>query len=698
MRLVILSLAVCLLLVPIAVESQSLAGHWEGTIEIPGFPLDIQVDLQQAPEGAIRGVLTIPAQGARNLPLVVTSTTPERVTLLVEGAPGEPRFAGALTDGASVMTGEFTQGEVTTPFILHRVPDRSERAATVLKDFDITVRRTMQDFGVPGLAIAVVVDGELFWARGFGLRDVRHQDAVTDTTLFAIGSATKGFTAALLATLVDEGRLEWDRPVREILPELRLADEAAGNHLTVRDLLSHRSGLPRHDLAWYGDTVGRPELLTRLRYLQPSRELRQELQYQNLMYVVAGSIAERLTGVSWEGLVRSRLLAPLGMATTNFSVPSSERTREYALPHRRVDGTMNPIPFRSLEPVGPAGSVNSTAADMARWLRFQLGDGSANGLQVVSPSSLREMHTPQAAVRTYSVRPDVLLSCAGLGWFVHAYRGHLQVEHGGNIDGFSTQVALFPHDRLGIAVLCNADSSPVPELLVRTLADEILGLEPRAWIRRGLDRRQAQELVTGAAFRNRELLRVPGTTPSHPLADYGGSYTHPGYGTLRVAESEGALTLRFRDLVARLEHWHYEVFVVSPIPSDPMLDGLQLLFRTDGRGRVTSVAAPMEPSTPDIVFARDPDPRLLDPTVLARFVGVYLVEDVGQRVEISLRDGVLVLSLAGQPTRRLLPARQADFDLEGPAGYSLRFVEGPGGHITQVLLIQPNGVFPATRL
>ena len=681
--------------VTVGATDPEVSGHWEGTIQAPGEPLEVMVDLVPGPEG-LGGTISIPRQGARDLPLERVELTGRELRFAISGVPGEPEFAGTVTPAGGRVEGTFTQGGATLPFSLERSKAPSARAAEALEDLEALVERALEDFVVPSVAIAVVVDGETILSNGYGTRDVAEGLPATSQTLYAIGSSTKAFTALALGSLVDEGVVDWDTPVVDLLPEFRLADDHTTLHLTVRDLLTHRSGLPRHDLVWYNAPYNRQDLVQRLRFLEPFRDLREEWAYQNLMYLTAGVVLEELTATPWEQSVRERLLEPLGMDRSNFSVDVSREDPDHALPYREEDGDLVEIPFRAITTMGPAGSINSTADDMARWLQLQLGSGQVDKGRVVSELVVRETHTPQMTLGRYPEDTQLLLTSYGLGWFLHSYRGHYQVEHGGNIDGFSALVTLMPLDGCGVVVLSNANATPLPRLLTRHILDRLLDLEPHPWLQEALEKRRLAEAEEEDAEARKAELRVEGTRPSHPLADYVGRYEHPGYGVITIEEQDGRLQLELHDITAPLEHWHYDVFVALRNESDPTFEDHKISFRTDLRGAVEALVATMDPLVDPIVFRRLPDQRLRDPDYLERFAGSY--ELTGETLQIHVQGDALVLTVPGQPPYTLEPVQGTEFVLEKVRTIGVRFVVDDGGGVAAMELLQPDGLYTAEKL
>lgn len=254
----------------------------------------------------------------------------------------------------------------------------------------------MNDWKVPGASIAVVADGKVMMTKGYGLRDVKANLPVTPKTVFAIGSITKSFTVTLLGSLVDEGKIEWDTPVRKYLPDFEMYDPVVTERLSVRDLVTHRSGLPRHDAPWYNSPLPRAELVRRIRFLEPSKDLRTTYQYNNLMFLTAGYLAEQVGGAPWEDLVRRRIFGPLGMSDSNTSVIASQQAPDFARPYELAKKEVKEVPFRNIDQIGPAGSINSSAEDMARYVPMHLGGGkSPDGKTIVSEGNLAQMQVPQ---------------------------------------------------------------------------------------------------------------------------------------------------------------------------------------------------------------------------------------------------------------------------------------------------------------
>lgn len=407
------------------------------------------------------------------------------------------------------------------------------------KDFSAFVHKTLSEWKVPGVAVAVLKNGQVILAEGYGTRDVKNKLEVTPRTVFAIGSSSKAFTATAVGILVDEGELDWKKRVRDYLPTFQLQDEFATAQMTPRDLLCHRSGLPRHDLVWYGSALSRKELFDRMRYLEPRADFRTLFQYNNFMFLTAGYLAGEVTGSTWEAVVRTRIFEPLGMKDSDFSVEDSRKKPDHALPYGEKDDQITEIPFRNLDAMGPAGSINSNVLDMAQWVLLSLNKGKAGDKQVISESSLAEIHSPQMVVqegvfRLLEIFPEMFTTSYGLGWFITNYRGHTWLHHGGNIDGFSAFVTFLPRDNMGVVVLCNKNGSDLPEIVALNIYDRLLGLDQVPWSGRFMEIRDKRKAEAEKVKNDADKDLKPGTKPSHPLDDYAGEYTHPAYGTLSI--------------------------------------------------------------------------------------------------------------------------------------------------------------------
>lgn len=573
--------------------------------------------------------------------------------------------------------------------------EKAKRAQMLMEGFDPVVEKAIKDYNVPGAAIGIVVDGHLVYSKGFGFRDLESKQPVTADTVFAIGSCTKAFTSFVLGTLVDEGAIYWDQPVIDILPDFRLYDQYATQNLTIRDLMTHRSGMPRHDFMWYNSTLTRQEVMRRLRYLEPSCDLRERYQYNNLMYLTAGYAIEQLTGNTWEEIVRDRILKPLKMEHTSFSSEEMQKERDCAFPYLEKDNKLKRMNFRDFSLIGPAGSMNSSVADLSRWVQMQLDGGVYDKLPLVSAASLQEMHTPQVIIPGAPETKESLLYAYGIGWGISSYRGQYFVSHDGGVDGYTSTVGLLPHSKVGIVILVNKNLTTLARYLSLQIIDRVLELPPIDWIKEGLDGIQKSKETAKERMMNEDLMRKKGTSPSHPLEHFVGQYEHPGYGIYEIELIDDKLHATFNGISSILGHWHYDVFVISEETQDTFVsrEGTKISFRNNLKGDIEELVIPLEPNTEDIVFKRKSDMAHAALSYLRQFAGLYQI--YGYTVEIAVRNHMLCAIIPGQPVYELVPSAENEFVVKSMTGYNVRFVLDSQGKVEEVLLIQPYGAFTA---
>jgi CubicO group peptidase (beta-lactamase class C family) len=686
-------------LVPIYLHSQeapSIAGHWEGTINVPGTKLEVLIDFNQKPDGSWEGNISIPAQNAKNLPLNSINFVDKEASFAIGGVPGEPTFKGTISEDGTKISGDFTQGGQSFAFSLSREVSPKIKAKKALAGFDEIVERGLKELSVPGAAVAIVKDDEVILAKGYGFRDVENKIPMTADTLLAIGSASKAFTTFAMGVLVDEGRLEWEKPVRHYIPWFRLYDTFASERLTPRDLVTHRSGLPRHDLSWYNNyEATREEFVRRLAYLKPTADLREKFQYNNFMFLTAGYLVEVLTDKKWEDAIWTHVFKPLGMERTNFSVGDSQKDADFALPYREREGKIEKIPFRNISNIGPAGSINSSVNEMSHWLLVHLNGGKFEGKQIIGPQTLQDMHLAHMPTGGTPAIPEVTPADYGLGWFVDTYRGHRRVHHGGNIDGFSAMVSMLPQDGVGFVVLVNKNGSALTELLIRHASDLVLELEHKDWIGEAAKDKTTGEEVQKEARQKKYTRRKPGTKPAHELEEYTGDYFHPGYGDLKVFLKNGEILFTYNGITTPIEHWHYETFN-GKRADDPTFEDMKMTFRTDINGNVAGLEAPFEPTLDAMVFDKKPNARLFDPVYLRQLVGKYQLAT--QTLTISLKGDRLTLNIPGSNELDLVPQVGDEFTLKQVKIVSLRFKFDDKGDVVALELFQPDGVYEAKRV
>jgi CubicO group peptidase (beta-lactamase class C family) len=440
-------------------------------------------------------------------------------------------------------------------------------------DLDVWVSRSMREFDVPAMAVAIVKDGNLVLAKGYGIRKLGDRTPVDEHTMFGIGSNTKAFTTAALAMLVDEGKLSWDDPVYQRLPGFQMYDPYVSHEMTIRDLLTHRSGmgLGEGDLLIFPHTTyTRDDIIHRLRYMKPASSFRSRYAYDNLLYITAGQIIPAVTGTSWDDFIRQRILSPLGMNATNLSNAAFKPGDDYAFPHSRVDGKLQVVEFGNLDNAAPAGAINSSAADMAQWVILQLGRGRMPGSdkRLFSEKQSREMWTPQTILPTGDPTPSLLglrtnFAAYGLGWGLRDYHGRKLVGHTGGVSGFVSRVMLAPDENLGVVILTNAEEGGAFDSILYHIIDAYFGLPPTDWIAAFKAAKEHEEQAAAEVEKRQINFRAVDSKASLPLEKYAGVYADAWYGTATIRAGNGKLVLSFEHtptMVGELEHWQYDTF------------------------------------------------------------------------------------------------------------------------------------------
>jgi CubicO group peptidase (beta-lactamase class C family) len=461
-----------------------------------------------------------------------------------------------------------------------------------LRGLDAYIEHAMRDWEVPGLALAVVRNDSVIYARGYGVRELGRPDRVDEHTLFAIASTTKAMTVAALGMLADEGRLRWDDPVGTHLPAFVLHDPYVTRELTVRDLLTHRAGVSRSDQLWISAPFDRDEVLRRARHLPTVAGFRAQYGYNNIMYIAAGEVVGAASGSTWDDFLEQRLFRPLGMTRSTTRANVVETRDNVAASHTRVGGSVQPVPRRNYDNIGGAGAVFSSVHDMAQWIRLHLNEGSHAGTRLLEPRTVREIFTPHTIIRSDTTAermfPDTRFRTYGLGWNVQDYHGRRLVHHSGSINWTRTQVGMLPEQNVGVVVITNLSTSNLQLAVMYRVLDAFLGLPARDWsgeylaiARRGEERSALQAAEVEAA-------RLPGTRPSLAPEAYTGTYESDLFGELTLRQENGRLVLDYSpEYTADLEHWHHDTFRATW--RRPGAGRAFATFALDARGRVASL-------------------------------------------------------------------------------------------------------------
>ena len=572
-----------------------------------------------------------------------------------------------------------------TPELQAKEPPPTE----ALKGIDAVIEQELKTFQVPGVAVAVVVGDEVVLSKGYGLRDVEKKLPMTVETQMPIASITKQFTVAGLATLVRQGKLDWDKPVREYLPDFRLHNEYATANATARDLVTHRIGLPRHDAIWYGSELSREQIYHRLPFFEFSRDLRVRFQYNNLMFMTAGYLGGQLAKSSWEELTKNAIFAPLGMKRSNFTIPTMNADPNHAEAYElNAKREVVRIERNPLDAAGPAGSINSSADEMARYARMMLGGGMFEGKRVLLEADVQAMMEPQMPIGRALFADVFGFRNYGMGLFVQTYRGIEIAHHGGNIDGLSSLLVFVPSKKIGVVVLANRSGTRLRDALPFEIIDRLLGLESSGLLARYRELEVKGFAGEDAAKAAGATDRKPNTKPARPLADYAADYLHPGYGSMKVALEKDRLKLSYNKFATSLDHWHYEVFQAPADRQNP-LELTKVQFNSDLSGEVASISVPLEPNVDPIVFVRQPPAEMRDRKFLETLTGEY--DDAGVPVTIAVReDNVLQYIVLGS-VRELVPVRGAYFRIKDLTGVAVEFLKNPAGQYDRMATYSPGG-------
>lgn len=555
-----------------------------------------------------------------------------------------------------------------------------------LAEIDELIEDLLSLTKVPGVAVGIVVDGEVTFAKGYGTRNEEAGLPVTNKTVFPLGSPSKAFTSFLIGQLIEEGVMNWDDPVCNHIPYFKLKDPHTTYNITIRDYLTHTSGYPRHEAIWFNETFSRESMIRRLAFLDPIYALREKFLYQNLGYMIVGHAAEKALGKDFSTLVHEKILQPLGMTHSTFSIAEMQQMNNFSIGYREPS---EPMPLIDTSTIAPAGGLSSNIEDLMKWLKLLLNKGEG----LLSSSTFNEMITPQVVSDLlcngkYGLEKEIVMESYGLGWILLSYRGHFVAFHGGNVDGFSSSILFLPRDGIGIVVLSNKHLSPLPGILTTLLADKLLNLPFIDWSQKykELTDYNQEEFVKN---QKPQLVQKQENRPhSHALSEYSGTYTHPGYGTLQLRLFDKQLVATYNNVKMPLNHWNYDVFEVAQDASYHVVKGLKFTFQESCYGDIAAVSVPLEPQGANIIFMKQKDSILIDKSYLAKFAGSYSY--MGFSFVIEHAEEKLVAKAFGQPPYELYPERTNLFKVKGLEGYTIQFLTDDSGTITAVQLIQPN--------
>lgn len=563
-----------------------------------------------------------------------------------------------------------------------------------LTGLDTMINRILKEWNVPGVSVAVVEKNNILLTKGFGYKDYERQTPVTENTQFAIGSCTKAFTASLVGFALKEKGIDLDAPVHSYFPALQFLDPNLTSHVSLRDMLSHRTGLPRHDYSWYsGSAISRDSLVHNIRFLEASAPLRQDFQYNNYMYMAIGSLLEKLYGKSWEELIEERLFSTLAMKHSSSGLVGVEGDFSYGYVYK--NGAIQKVDFltNDMKGIAPAGGISSTAKDMANWLLMWTNQGRFEGKEIISPNFYQQAISSQmvaSANLPNPKMPDYYFFNYGLGWYVANYRGHYGVGHGGNINGFSSFVSFLPSDSIGIYVSANQNNSHVPRILMNLIIDRMVGASYRDW---NAILKQPATSKDVSAKNNSSI-----TPASHPLQHYNGTYKNNGYGKITILAEQGVLKGTFNRWKLNIKHHNYNHFTF--LVDAPVFDGSEAMhgeFKVAADGTITALSLPYEDGIKPIEFKKEITVMTFAKEELKKYEGSFAFSGLVFKTYIDA-GGVLKAIVPGQPEYEMVPIKEHVFNLKGLNGFSARFEVDQKGDVVVCNLIQPNGSFQLKKV
>jgi len=574
---------------------------------------------------------------------------------------------------------------------------QDQAIAKKLQGFDAYMAKILKDWNVPGIGVGIVSGDKLVFAKGYGFRDYEKKLPYTPTTLHQIASNTKLFTAVAAGLLVEEGKLTWDKPVRESVPSIRFYNNELNTTVTLRDMLAHRTGITRHDVIWFQSDDTRKQLFDKVVYLEPQEPIRQTFLYNNLMYAAVGYMIELQSGQVWEDFVRDRIFKPLGMSSTVYSVADMTKQPDYGVPftEKRDSFDLYKIPYyEDIGGVAPCGAIISNIQDMSRWLIALMNDGKFAGQQVLPAAVLKATLEPAIALPNTAAEVrgywEVLNAAYGMGRQTASYRGHLLAYHGGDLPGFHSQVSFMPREKLGVIVFVIGDHcASLYNIVSYNVYERLLGMDQTPWSQRQLELRLKGKKAGTEARAKAGADRVPNTKPSHALKDFAGSFEHPAYGTLKISEKDGQLWFDYHKLQWPLSHFHYDRFET---PDDERFGRFSVNFLTNPQGDIDKAVISLDEA--EVAFTRKPE--TLDAKMLALLAGTYETQ-TGFKFQVVLKeDGNLYLVFPGQADEKLIPYKGLIFRIKLFSDVVFEFVM-ENGQVKSLKQRDPGGENVFTR-
>jgi len=565
--------------------------------------------------------------------------------------------------------------------------------AKKLDGFDAYMSKVLKDWNTAGIGVGVVVNDKLVFAKGYGYRDYEKKLPFTSATVCPIASNTKLFTAVAAGMLVEDGKLTWDKPIRDSVPTIRFYNDQLNNTVTLRDMLSHRTGVTRHDTIWYKSDFTRKELFDRLKYLEPQEPMREAFLYNNLMFAAAGYMIELQSGKRWEDFVREKILNPLDMKSTGYSISDMTHQPDFGVPftEKRDSFELYKIPYyEDIEGVAPCGAIASNIDDISHWLIALMNEGKYKGRQVLPAAVLKATLEPAIALPNTLTESlgywEILNSAYGMGRQTASYRGHLLTFHGGDLPGFHSQVSFMPREHFGVIVLVIGDhAAPLYNVVSYNVYERLLGMDQTPWSERRLAMRLKSKEAGKQARAKAGEDRVPNTKPSHALADYVADYENAAYGVMKIGLKDNQLQFDFHKMKMPMTQFHYDRF---DTPDDERDGKWSVNFRTNPQGDVDQAVMSLDEA--EAVFTRKPE--ALDATLLTQLAGTYEMPS-GMKAQITfIENSGLSLVLPGSPPYSLTHTKGMRFRIPQFSDLVFEFVM-ENGQVKALKEKDPSGEF-----
>lgn len=538
--------------------------------------------------------------------------------------------------------------------------------------FDKAMEKNLKDWNMPGVGVGIVKNGKLVFVKGYGYRDYEKKLPITEKTLFQIASNTKLFTATAVGMLVNEGKLDWDKPIKTFVPSIQFFNNELNNTITIRDMLSHRTGVTRHDLIWYKSDFNKTALFEKLKYLEPIQSLRQGFLYNNLMYTATGRIVEIIENKTWEQFVQEKILTPLKMNNSVFSIADMKKSKDVFVPfnEKRDTTTLYKIDYLSeTQGLGPAGSIISSISDLSHWLAALMNNGVYEGKQVLPEAVVKATLEPSIALYNYSLaqgNKEILNPVYGMGRQILSYRGHQIVFHGGDLKGIHSQISYMPQDSIGVIVFVIGDHSMGYNAIVYNIYEHLLGLSITPWSERGLKNRDISKKMDKDGRGKADIGLVKNTKPSHLINDYLGEFENETYGIINIAMKDSQMRFNLHNIHLPMHHFHYDRFDTKNDEEEGLYS---LNYQTNPQGEIDRFVVSLDEG--EVTFFKKADTSLSTIETLTNYIGEYKIGT--NKIEVILKNKNH-LFIKGQPDFELIPYKVNIFKTKEFADFTFEFV------------------------